>query len=352
MSGRRILYAVLNWGAGHATRSVPVIESLLRRGHEVVLASDGMAGEILRKRFPALPYEELPSYKVRYPRKGRYLLPALAGQSFQALRVFGATRELISRWVKKYAPDQIISDGRPAVRHKNVHSVYVTHQLKVLAGPLTRAATALHKALYEQFHEIWVPDYESFPYYSGMLGHPERRPRNLRYMGILSRFLSKKNFADEESVPSADWLIILSGPETQRTVLEQTVKNHASLFSGKVVLVRGTLHPPAAVFPSDWTVYDWADETLLYNLILKAKKLILRSGYSSVMDLVAMQKQAILIPTPGQPEQEYLARFLHGKGLFPAVSQSALHHIPFIDWNRFRLPRRQSSERFDKMLFP
>ena len=56
-----------------------------------------------------------------------------------------------------------------------------------------------------------------------------------------------------------------------------------------------------------------------------SKLLVCRSGYSTLLDLSVIQSRAILIPTPGQPEQEYLSLELMNKKLYYSVQQDALN---------------------------
>ena len=76
---KRILFAIMGWGLGHATRSIPLIRSLLNN-HEVILASKGIALNLLRQDFPNLKCITFPDYAVRYPRNKDFLLPFICLQ--------------------------------------------------------------------------------------------------------------------------------------------------------------------------------------------------------------------------------------------------------------------------------
>jgi len=334
LKSKRILIGVLNWGLGHATRSIPLIHALINQKYEPVIASDGAAGQLLRRTFPDLEYIELPAYRVHYPSSG-FLLPfSLAFQGLGAFRVFHEERRLTGQLIKKYHIDGIISDNRPGIFFPGVPSVYLTHQLRVLSGIFTPFTTRLHRHLFKNFNEIWVPDFENPPYFSGILGHVEKKMNKVKYIGILSRFEYRNEVPDED----IDWLIILSGPEKQRTVLERRIVENYKFFQGKTVLVRGILTSMPIESPPDWKIISFADTLTLSRLIISAKKLILRGGYSSIMDLVALRKKAVLIPTPGQKEQEYLARYLDRKRYFPCIRQRKIHEISRINWDEYALP--------------
>ncbi|NPA43240.1 MAG: glycosyltransferase [Chlorobi bacterium] len=348
MSRKRILVGVLNWGLGHATRMVPVIRDLIRQNYEPVIASDGAALEWLRRAFPDLAYAELPSYKVRYPRLPVWMPFYLAVLAWKGRRILQSASVETRRIVRHFDIKGIISDNRPGVRVEGLPAVYVTHQLHVEAGPFSRWATARHRALYAPFDRIWVPDAEKEPFLSGRLGHPSRIPPGVEYIGILSRFEAPS------ALPPAggpDWLVVLSGPERQRTALEEEVVRIPWLREAQTVLVRGTRAPRAADYPPHWEVIDLADTALLENLILRAKKLILRSGYSSVMDLTALGKQALLVPTPGQYEQEYLAAYLSERGYFPSIRQGRVAEAASMPEGRWQVPSVPAARRFSFKLF-
>jgi len=348
VNSRRILYGVLNWGAGHATRSIPVIHDLLRQGFEPVIASDGLVLRILREEFPRLKFLELPSYNVRYAAKSAYLLPQLILQLPRWYAVWKQERRLTARWVKEFNIQGIISDNRPGVWVPDIPSVYITHQLEVPAYALTRPATFFHKQLYKNYTRMWVPDRKEMPYLSGRLGHPPNPPAQTEYIGILSRFSPKKRNSISEDI---DWLFVLSGPENQRTLFENEILRHKDFWKGKVVLVRGTDRPAIGSFPEGWEIHNFSNSLTLKSLLVRAKKIILRSGYSSVMDMVALQKKAILVPTPGQPEQEYLGKFLMRNKYFPMVSQSRLDEISHISLNAYQPPVTKPSETFSFKIF-
>ncbi len=334
MGRKRILVGVLNWGLGHATRSVPVIRALKERDFEPVIASDGTAGKFLRQYFPQLPYIELPGWRVVYPRMAGLTPVSLAMQSLSWYRLYKRELELTQKIIKEYRIEGIISDNRPGIYSQAVPSVYITHQLHVRAGMFTSVVSAMHRKRYEKYDEIWVPDRPEPPYLSGILGHPEKKSPKIKYIGLLSRF----NYEPEPDVKDTEYLIVLSGPEKQRTMLENYLLTSHRLFGTKVTLVRGTSKPVEKQVPSQWKIIDFADTLTLKNLILRAEKLILRSGYSSIMDLVALRKKAVLIPTPGQKEQEYLAEFLEKQKMFPSVAQQNINKIPEIHWQNYKLP--------------
>jgi predicted glycosyltransferase len=219
--------------------------------------------------------------------------------------------------------------------------------LEVQAGNFTRLATKFHRKLYEKYDEIWIPDFENKPYFSGRLGHPEKLPRQAKYIGILSRFTKAMHTVKK----NIDLLIVLSGPEKQRTLLENELIRRHLMFEEKTVLVRGTDKPLTVKPTANWQIINFANSLTLQNLFYRSKKVILRSGYSSIMDLVALRQNAVLIPTPGQYEQEYLAAYLQKQNYFPSIRQNAINKIVAIRWDKYFIPEVNTNPDFDFKIF-
>lgn len=305
---KNILVSPLNWGLGHATRCVPIITNLIENGFNPIVASDGAALELLKKEFPNLTFVELPLLKVNYTEKGKYfmfqmlkLLPHLIKNYFLEKRI---TRELI----KKYNLLGIISDNRPGVYSKSIPSVYVTHQVNVLSGRFTCFVSKLHQYFIKKYDECWIPDSSNEGNLTGEMSNSTLN--NLKYIGPISRLKEIEN-----SVNIYDVIVILSGPEPQRTQLETILLNEFENFKGKIVFVRGT--NSSVEFVSNNLNIDMKNvlkSNELELLISQSKIVICRSGYTSIMDLAALKKKCILIPTPGQSEQIYLAKRLKKLG--------------------------------------
>ena len=314
----KVIFSPLDWGLGHATRSVPLIRFLLQKGCHVILAADEATARLLKSEFPDLEVRFLKGYHIRYGNNGvvKRLLVQLPG-IFKSIK-----RE--SNWLQKVLEkesfDLVISDNRPGFCNKKVHSVYITHQLSIQSGRgkfLDRLLQKLHFHFYKKFHSVWVPDTAGEENLSGALAHMHQPAVQPNYIGLWSRFDFKPVKQN-----SSGLLILLSGPEPQRSVLEQKIINGLNRYSEPVILVRGL---PASneqlTVPSHIEVFNHLSTSQLQQYMLQAQYIICRSGYSTVMDLIALNRKAILVPTPGQTEQEYLARYLLHKGYFPFVLQ-------------------------------
>lgn len=370
---RRILISPLDWGLGHASRIIPLINRYLEQGDNVIIAGSGLSLNLLKKQFPTLKSIEIPSFKMKYS-ASKSQVWAVA-KAFPRL-IYYSIREhsALKRIVKEENIDFIISDNRFGLYHKTVPSAYITHQLMIKLprpwGFLEPFVASVHRCIINKFTECWVPDFNEVELsLAGELSHPDKKPRNVKYIGALSRFkkLGVRNFAVSESyvqftetLPNDSKiargseelgisvqtsgepsllefsrrvddrkgimqpeitsgasnlvLAILSGAEPQRTIFEKELL--ASLQSKpheNIILVQGKIEAEQKITQvGKVTVYNFMNTEDLEKNILKADEIICRSGYSSIMDLYALGKlqNATLIPTPGQTEQEYLAEYI------------------------------------------
>lgn len=314
---KNILVAPLNWGLGHASRCIPIIRELLAHGFTPILASDGQALDLLNKEFPELLSFELPSYKIEYPRDGRDFKIKMLKNTPRMLNAIRAEKKLVRKWVTEFDLCGIISDNRPGVRSKKVASVYITHQLNVLTGNTTWISSKIHRYIIGKFTECWVPDFKDRPNLSGKLGHLQKHRAEIRYIGPLSRF-SKVDLP-----PKYALAIVLSGPEPQRTMLENKLKNEVLHFNKPVVFVRGIVEKDQTISRfENVTYFNFMTSQQLQTTLNESEIILARSGYSTIMDLAALGKKCFLIPTPGQFEQQYLAEDLAAKGFAPFSAQS------------------------------
>ena len=313
---KTILVAPLNWGLGHATRCIPIIKALLKNGYRPLLASDGVALSLLKKEFPELDSIELASYNIEYAKNGKFFKSKLIFDTPKMIRAIIRERKFVKQLVDDGVIHGIISDNRLGVYDKRVPSIFITHQLNVLTGNTTYLTSKLHHWFIANFNECWVPDFEEADNLSGRLGHLKNHKINTKYIGPLSRF--EKN--DAEKI--YDLMVILSGPEPQRTMLEDKLFNEIKKYPGKVLFVRGKIEAEQEVFNFlNTTVYNFMTSGELENAINASDMVLSRSGYTTIMDLAKLEKKAFFIPTPGQYEQEYLAERLNFKGIVPSERQ-------------------------------
>ncbi|MFH1321613.1 MAG: glycosyltransferase [Bacteroidota bacterium] len=379
---KRILVCPLDWGLGHATRCIPVIKELINSEVEVVIGADKRPLALLKKEFPQLEFIKFPGYSISYPsnssmeRKMMMSLPKIFHGIYKE-------HTLLKSIIKKYNIDAVISDNRFGLWNKTVHSVFITHQVMVKCPEnLKFLEPILHRIsrfFINKYNECWVPDFQGSENLSGDLAHGYPLPDNAFYIGPLSRFDFFDNNLDKNP-PSLkgqdlsmgnykyDLMVIVSGPEPQRSIFEIIVMKQLESASLKVLMVRGVTEesnspPPAppegrGVPPlkastasaekksegeevperknptftstqggSEWArgagieIYHHLETSKMREAILSSKLVLSRPGYSTIMDLAVLGKKAIFVPTPGQTEQEYLADLLHEKGIFYMISQ-------------------------------
>ncbi len=332
---KRVLVAPLDWGLGHATRCVPVIRELIHQGAEVILAADGRAYSFLEKEFPNLQLVRLPGYEITYPKHGMLGMHLLL-HSLRIAREIKNEKKAIEALVEEYAIDIIISDNRFACRSDKTTNIYITHQLNVKSPFANKFASRFHKKYYEKFDEIWVPDAEGTVNLSGDLGHAAITETPLRYVGPLTRFQQEDLL---NSRPKKWWVVVLlSGPEPQRSIFEKIILDELAKYMEEALIVRGITdgadkisHPYPHV-----TMVDHLADKKLSEEILSAHYIVSRPGYSTLCDLSALNVSPIVVPTPGQTEQEYLSTYHAAQNNVVAQTQSkfnlreainSFHHI-------------------------
>ncbi len=350
----KILLAPLDWGLGHATRCIPIIKELLNQKCEVWIAASGAQKALLREEFPFLSIVELPGYNVKYGKN----------RAFTLLKILSAIPKILIRikrekaWLRQFLvterPDAVISDNRYGLHAPGLFSVFITHQLHIKTpfGPI--ADNLLQRLNYRAIHRFslcWVPDWQGAGSLAGQLSHPDRLPLTpTRYIGILSRFERQPpplpavtgRPADPETkfpttetrlppmteaVTFCDLLILLSGPEPQRTIFEKKILDQLPSYPGSTILIRGlpgetAMTAGAHSLPPRVRVYNHLPANALNAVVGGADLVLSRAGYSTIMDLLKLGKRAILVPTPGQTEQEYLGEYLSDKKIVLSRRQS------------------------------
>lgn len=328
-----VLLSPLDWGLGHTTRCIPVIQQLIHEGCEVIIACNSQQKTLLKAEFPHLTYHDLEGYGIRYA-KNRWI--TIGRLVFQLPKMMIRIKKE-QRWLKHLLAEQrvdaIISDNRFGLYAQHIPSVFITHQLAVKTGLgpwFDRRARSMNYKHINRFSEIWVPDNPHGYSIAGELAKPAILPAPpVKYMGGISRFekcdpnANPEPEADGSIMHPVDLLIILSGPEPQRSIFEQMLLEQLPAFRGEAVLVRalpGKNGNGEKLLPN-LTSFNHLTAPELNRLVCKAKLVISRSGYTTVMDLLKTKKKSILVPTPGQAEQEYLAMHLEKENLACSFTQ-------------------------------
>jgi len=314
-SNKRIIVAPLYWGLGHATRCIPIINSLLV-DNTVAIASDGAALTLLQKEFPDLESFELPSYNIRYTFDSMIANMIIQGPG--GLTTIKKENKRANQIAQEWKADVLISDNRFGFRSDVTENIYITHQLNIPANNpvISNIASRIHQKVISKYDQCWVPDFKGGKNLAGKLSQVNIKTPTT-YLGPQSRLY-------KENLPiKYDFTAVLSGPEPQRTKLENIILEVFSAFpSIRLFLVRGTSE--RRNFDSinaNIKVFDLLTSRDLNHVLNASSHIICRSGYTSIMDLIKLEKSATLIPTPGQYEQEYLAKRLDGKFNFSVCSQ-------------------------------
>lgn len=285
----------------------------------MIVAGNSWQRQFIKKSLPNTETINLEGYDVSYSKKGIGFMFSIFRQTPKLLKTVRKENEWLIEQSAKLQFDGIISDNRYGLFHKRIPSVIMTHQLLARTG-MGKAANALLRKLHykylQRFDKCWVVDVNGKECLGGKLSHPKILPDNAEYIGLLSQIEVKKTNEGEHL------LILLSGPEPQRSIISEILWKQLVAYKGKVVFVEGRNDCPTRnIIPAHVTYYKQVTKTELQPLLEDANMIICRSGYSTLMDLVALGKKAIIIPTPGQTEQVYLARYLHKQGIFYSTPQ-------------------------------
>ncbi len=312
---KTILVAVLNWGLGHATRCIPVINRLLAKGFAVMIASDGVALDLLKKEFPELNFISLPSYAINYPKNKYFFVWHFLKKIPRLILAFYNEKKVVNTLLLENKIIGIINDNRLGMYHKKIPSVYITHQLCVMSRITTIATTWFHKKIIERHHQCWIPDTPESTL-SGRLSQ-KKIAIPVRFTGILSRLTPQK-------LPiKYDLLVLLSGPEPQRSLLEKKIKNELKNTTYKILLIQGVMaSKQKTTLENNIVTVNYMTGSELEKAINQSALVLARSGYTTLLDLAVLDKKAFFIPTPGQFEQEYLANRMEKLKIAPYCRQA------------------------------
>ncbi len=321
-SQKTILVCPLDWGLGHATRMVPVIQLLLNKGAKVIIGADNRPLSFLMQRFPASEFVKLPGFTPVYPEDGSMALAMI--KSFPQMRIAARkAHDLLQEVIAEKHVDIVISDNRYELHSEKTYCVFVTHQLDIATPGITAPAKPIIRGIINQYirkyDELWIPDFEGEPNLSGKLSHIQKIPvSNYHFIGPLSRFSRV-----EAEMPSEtpEILALLSGPEPQRTIFEELLVKQIQASGKKAVILQGKPEETPEPQTGNISLIPHLPDEKIAGLIKSTGTIISRPGYSTIMDLAVLGKKAIFIPTPGQTEQEYLAERFRKEKIFYSEPQ-------------------------------
>ncbi len=328
---KKILICPLEWGLGHAGRMIPIVMKLKALGHDIFIGAGNEHLALFRSELGDGNYIVFNGFKPGYSRNfPQYLVlffktPLLA---YHTIKEHYRLKNIISR----YKIDIVISDNRFGLWNRKIKSVYITH-LPLIPFPkglksLEWTGIYLHRFIIKKYSYCYIPDLPGAQNISGRLSHGLKLPQNTRYIGLLSRFSfsepEKENNETEKT--RSNVVLMLSGPEPQRGILREKIINILRNENADLVILEGNpMGNQKPVRDGNICSYNHLQSTDLRKLLLESDHIISRSGYSTIMELISLKISALLIPTPGQPEQEYLAEYLSGKGWFSTIDQKDIN---------------------------
>jgi hypothetical protein len=323
ISGKTIFLSPLDWGLGHATRCVPIIKELLLNNNKIIIGITPLTTHIFGQEFPTLEKVDVPAYNITYSS----FLPAwlsLLLNGRRILNVLKDERNFLEKLVSKHKIDLVISDNRFGLYTKKAHCIFITHQVFLKAPFLSFLFQRVNKKYLLNFDEIWIPDYESISdSLGGELSHGKHFHDNVKYLGPKSR-LQKCSEANKKY----DYLFLISGPEPQKTIFENLLINEAKKYPQLNFAFVTSTHKETG--DKNINYFNSPDSKTLSSIICESKAVVCRSGYSTLMDMNFLTtEKLILVPTPGQIEQEYLAAYWKEKKGCEVFKQSAINQITF-----------------------
>lgn len=321
----KIVYAVCSWGLGHATRSLPIIRKLLDEDNEIRIISNGRSLELLKKELADryVEYIKIPDYPMLLSENSRqFMAKSIVYWPSFINRMNKGLHKLIK--ILEYKPcDLIISDARYDMYSRKTPSFFISHQMRIMnplrIKMLERGSEIFNLFFFKRFSGVIVPDYKD-DNLSGDLSHNLNHidEEKLHYVGVLSDFKKKKSKKD------IDYLISISGPEPQRTILEGKLVSQVAYLDGKVVITLGKTENMDKFKKDKIETYSFLSKAEREDFLNRSKLVICRSGYSTILDLAVIGTKALMTPTPGQIEQEYLAKYHNKKGTFYSVNQNSI----------------------------
>lgn len=306
---KRFFISPLDWGLGHASRLVPIIHFLQEKGHLIFLGTNPKNSAFYQAIFPNIPQIAIKGYGITYAKKHTAFKLFLQIPRIK-LAIFREYFHL-KKIVKEHNIDTIISDSRFGLWNKKTKNYILSHQLQILypshLWPFGRILNWTNKLLLNRFDICLIPDSEDH-LFSGLLSKNDKI-KNQKFIGPLSRF----SLIESSQIRQSKQLVfVLSGPEPQRTLFEEMIIDQLKQSSFSALIISGEPEKKyeKQIGPNIKKVAHLPDVEFAKTL-QEAAVVFSRSGYSSIMDYAVLQlKQVILIPTPHQTEQEYLAQKL------------------------------------------
>jgi len=323
----RVIYSICSWGLGHATRSLPVIRKLQRENNELTIISHGRSLDLLKKELGSnIDYYDIRDYPMLLSAKPRQFMAKSMIYWPMFIRNIQLGISNVKKIIDKKKFDVIISDARYDMLNKNVPTFFISHQVRIM-NPLRikileTGSELFNDFFFKRFKGVIVPDFVE-DNLSGDLSHDLKKinEKKIHYIGVLSDFKKKKTKKD------IDYLISITGPEPQRTILEKKLLFQVKDLDGNIAVTLGKTEERDDITQENIQIFSFLTKDQRENLLNRSKLVISRSGYSTILDLAVIGTKALMTPTPGQIEQEYLSRYHNSKGTFYSINQNKINLV-------------------------
>lgn len=298
----KIFISPLDWGLGHTTRCIPIIKALQELNTEIWIGVNKTQQKLLSEELTNVNYIHFNGYNISYPASEAMTLK-MALQIPKILTKINTENKELKKLNEKYKFDLVLSDNRFGLHSNDIPSIYITHQINIQA-PLGggKILHKLHQKYISKFNQCWIPD-DNLNTLAGRLSKSNRE--NHHYIGLLSRFSSPAFSLKSEY----KYLAIISGPEPQRSIFENKIINSFKTANERCAILGGKPLSKNQLKLDNIDYFSHLPSSLFLDLVNLSEKIICRPGYSSIMDFATLQKPVFFIPTPGQTEQEYLAKY-------------------------------------------
>jgi len=323
----RIMYAVCSWGYGHVTRSLPIIRRFIKEGHEVVCVATGQPRYMLEQELGHFDNQveivDVKDYPLPYTQNpDAFFFKFLATSPTMLIRI-QKENDWVAKDTARRKYDLIVSDNRYGIYNKRVPSFLMTHQLRMLAPGRVRfmewGTEKFVSFFQDYFTKFIVPDFEEDDL-CGDLCHnlTQYKKGKIAYIGVISDFPY-----DPTMEKDLDGYISISGPEPQRTSYERTLRKQVGELKGKWIMSLGKKKAPVERI-GNVKVVPYLTTKDRAETLSRTDFVITRSGYTTLMDICMGGHKALLSPTPGQTEQEYLSAIHNKKGTWYSVDQDKI----------------------------
>ncbi len=337
---KKILISPLDWGLGHASRIIPIINLLQKNKNEIIIAANTGTKEYLKKYFPYLKIVDIPGYKITYSDKN--LIFKLILQIPKIIVAIKREHKFLKKIIETEKINCVISDNRYGLWNKNIKSIFITHQINIKLPPkfrfLEKKIYKINKLLIERFDYCLIPD-EPNSKFTGELTNKYQLPKNAVFIGLLSRFTEIKK-TENNTNNKFDIFVILSGAEPQKTKFLNLIIDKFIKTDYKVLIISGKINTKQKLIKNIKILPHLTDNEFI-NIVKNTPYIISRAGYSTIMDLIILQKTAILIPTPGQTEQKYLSQ--HNNKIFNFINQKDFIKLDIEKTSRTKINKYKNS---------